>query len=379
MIDDIGEYSLQKHKELKGKIEVTLKDTLDSQLKLSTFYTPGVGYVSSYIADHESEAREYTWLNNNVAVISDGTAVLGLGDIGPLASLPVMEGKCMLLKHFANIDAVPIILDVHKPKEIISAVKAIAPSFGAINLEDIAAPTCFEVEEELIKSLNIPIMHDDQHGTAIVVLAGLINACKVVGKKLEEAKVVIIGAGAAGVAVAKLVHLYARPNITVVDSQGIIHPKRPGLSIEKQFLARFNKIKHPKNTLRHALMGADIVIGVSRANLLTAEDIRFMNKDSIVFALANPVPEIMPTTALSAGVRVVATGRSDFPNQINNVLAFPGIFRGALDNRISKITEQHKVLAAEAIAKLVKNPTPEKIVPSVFEEKLVQTVSRVIK
>lgn len=375
---DINERSLEVHKKLKGKISVKLKDTLDSQDKLSLYYTPGVGAVSDFVSKHEDQARDYTWLNNSVAVISDGTAVLGLGDIGPLGSLPVMEGKCMLFKNFADIDAIPIIIDVHSADEIVQTITAIAPSFGAINLEDIAAPICFEVEQRLKNTLKIPVMHDDQHGTAIVVLAGIINALKVTNKKLNDCRIVIIGAGAAGFAVAKLLHEYAMPEITVIDSKGIIDKKRANLNDQKKYLANLNDIKYKGSDLSDALVGADIVIGVSKANILDEAAIKSMAKDPIIFALANPNPEIMPDIAKKAGAAVIATGRSDFPNQVNNVLAFPGIFRGALDNRIGQITEKHKIAAAEALASLIKHPTAEKIIPSVFDKGIVPAIAEVI-
>jgi malate dehydrogenase (oxaloacetate-decarboxylating) len=372
------EKALALHLKKKGKLAVALKDTLDSKEKLGIYYTPGVGAVSSYIDKHPSEAKNYTWLNNNLAVISDGSAVLGLGDIGPLASLPVMEGKCMLFKNFADIDAVPIILDVHSVDEIVATIKAIAPSFGAINLEDIKAPGCFEIEKRLIDELNIPVMHDDQHGTAVVVLAGLINASKITGKPLSESKVVISGAGAAGVAVAKLIYDYSKANITTVDSKGILSSGREDLNPEKKYLASLNKINHSGSTIQDALKDADIFIGVSVAGLLKQKDIELMAKDPVIMAMANPVPEIMPDEAKLGGASIIATGRSDFPNQINNVLAFPGIFRGALDHGIKKITEVHKIAAAEALAGLVKNPTPEEIIPNIFNPDIVPAISAVI-
>jgi len=375
---DYGSQALKKHKALQGKIAVTLKDDLGTKDKLSTYYTPGVGAVSSRIAEHPDEARDYTWLGNSVAVVSDGSAVLGLGNIGPKAALPVMEGKCMLFKHFAGIDAVPIVLDVHSADEIVAAVRAIAPSFGGINLEDIAAPICFEVEERLKKELSIPVMHDDQHGTAIVTLAGLINACKVTGKKLANCKIVLVGAGAAGVAIAKLLYEYAQPQIIVIDSKGIISHDRQDLNDEKKELLHFAKGQVASGTLNDALKNADIFIGVSKPGLLTADLIKAMAPKPIVFAMANPVPEIMPEEARKAGVAVMATGRSDFPNQVNNALAFPGIFRGALDNRITKITDAHKIVAAEVIAGLVANPTAEQIIPSVIDDRLAPAVARVI-
>ncbi len=375
---NFGEEALKKHKELKGKISVSLKDKLDTQDKLSTYYTPGVGAVSSYVAEHPDETRDYTWLNNSVAVISDGSAVLGLGNIGPYGALPVMEGKAMLFKHFAGIDAVPIILDVHSADEIVAAVTAIAPSFGGINLEDIAAPICFEVEERVKAALSIPVMHDDQHGTAIVVLAGLINSMKVTGKELANCKIVVVGAGAAGTAIIKLINLYANPEILAVDSKGIVSTSRTDLNGEKRKLLDYTNPKNVSGNLEDALKEADIFIGVSKAGLLTPDMIKTMAKDPIIFAMANPIPEIMPNIATEAGVAVIATGRSDFPNQVNNALAFPGIFRGALDNKVNKITDRHKIAAAEVIANLVENPSAEMIIPSVLDKRLVPEISKVI-
>jgi malate dehydrogenase (oxaloacetate-decarboxylating) len=377
---DYKERALQKHKELRGKISVELKDKLDSKDKLSIYYTPGVGAVSSFVAEHPEEARDYTWLNNSVAVISDGSAVLGLGNIGPYGALPVMEGKAMLFKHFAGIDAVPIIIDVHSADDIVATVKAIAPSFGGINLEDIAAPICFEVEERLKAELPIPVFHDDQHGTAVVTLAGLINALKIVGKDLNNCWVTVSGVGAAGVAVMKLLKKYA-PGVTIVaiDSKGIVCSDRDDLNNTKQQLIA-DKIIFAENggDLAKALIGSDIFIGVSQPAVLTPEMVKTMNKDAIIFAMANPVPEIMPDLAHQAGAVVVATGRSDFPNQVNNAVAFPGIFRGALDNRVQFITDDHKIAAARAIANLVENPTPEEIIPSVMDERLVPAIAKVI-
>lgn len=374
---DYSKLALEKHKELKGKITIQPRDVVDSKEKLSTYYSPGVGAVSSYVAEHPEETRDYTWTNNNVAVVSNGTAVLGLGNIGPYGALPVMEGKAMLFKTFADIDAVPIVLNATTADEIVDTVKRIAPSFGGINLEDIAAPLCFEVEERLKAELNIPVMHDDQHGTAIVTLAGLINATKITGRDLKTSRIVMVGAGAAGVAIAKLIHLYAGSDIVAVDSKGIITKNRDGLNQEKQILAEFNH-KQEDGTLADAVKGADIFIGVSQAGLLTADMVKTMAKDPIVFAMANPVPEIMPDVAREAGVAVIATGRSDFPNQVNNSLAFPGIFRGALDNRVQKITDQHKIAAAEALAALVQEPTVDKIIPGPFDKGVTAAVAAVI-
>lgn len=378
MKKDYGKIALTQHKKLRGKISVSLKDKLDTPEKLSTYYTPGVAAVSSYVAENPSQARDYTWLNNSVAVISDGSAVLGLGNIGPYGALPVMEGKAMLFKHFAKIDAVPIIIDVHSADDIVTTVKAIAPSFGGINLEDIAAPICFEVEERLKKELKIPVFHDDQHGTAVVVLAGLINSMKITGRNLKDCKIVCVGAGAAGTAVMKLIHLYAKPEILVVDSKGIISPSRTDLNSEKKKLLKFTNKKDKNGTLADAMKGADIFIGVSAPGLVTAEMVKTMAKDPIIFAMANPTPEIMPDIAKKAGVAIMATGRSDFPNQVNNALAFPGIFRGALDNQVKQITDKHKIAAAEAIADLVKDPVPECIIPSVLDKRLVPAISKVI-
>lgn len=379
MSQDFSKLALDKHKQLHGKLSVQPKDKLDSQEKLSTYYTPGVAAVSSHLARHPEQTRDYTWTNNTVAVVSDGSAVLGLGNIGPEGALPVMEGKAMIFKDFANIDAIPIVLNVHSADEIVAAVNAIAPSFGGINLEDIAAPICFEVEERLKKVLGIPVFHDDQHGTAVVVLAGLINAMKVTGRKLSDCRIVCVGAGAAGTAIMKLLDLYAHPEILAVDSQGIIVKNRTDLNSEKKKLLAFTNPDNLSGSLDEALKGADIFIGVSKAGLLTSEMVKTMAKDPIVFAMANPIPEIMPDIAHKAGVAIMATGRSDFPNQVNNALAFPGIFRGALDNQVRQITDMHKIAAAKAIADLVDKPTPEMIIPSVLNDRLVPTIAKVIK
>lgn len=375
---DIGEEALQRHKELRGKISVELKDPEFSFDKLKIFYTPGVGAVSSYVAEHPEEARDYTWLNNCVGVISDGSAVLGLGNIGPFGALPVMEGKALLFKQFGGIDAVPIVLDVHSADEIVAAIKAIAPSFGGINLEDIAAPICFEVEERLAAELPIPVMHDDQHGTATVTLAGLINACKVTGRQLSDTKIVIVGAGAAGVAIAKLLQKYAHPHIVAVDSKGIISKSRTDLNEAKQRLLEFTNENNIDGSLADAIKDADVFVGVSQPGLLTAEMIGTMAKDPIIFAMANPTPEIMPDEAKAAGAAVVATGRSDFPNQVNNALVFPGIFRGALDNRVRQITDEHKMRAAEVLASFIEHPTPDQIIPKITADGLTAAIAAVI-
>lgn len=372
------ELALELHKKYKGKITTALRDTGEmNREKLSAYYTPGVAAVSQAIADDPSLMPTYTWTNNLVAVISDGSAVLGLGNIGPRGAMPVMEGKGLLFKHFAGIDSVPIVLDVHTEDEIVAAVKAIAPSFGAINLEDIAAPTCFAVEERLKAELDIPVFHDDQHGTAVVTLAGIINAMKVTGKTLSECKIVTIGAGAAGTAIMKLLHRYGVGSIVAVDSKGIIGDSREDLNDEKKALLPYIDASQ-SGSLDDAIVDADIFIGVSKPGLLTPEMIQKMADNPIIFALANPTPEIMPDVARAAGAAVIATGRSDFPNQVNNAIAFPGIFRGALDNGVKKITDDHKIAAAETIASLVENPTAEEIIPSVFDERIVPAISSVI-
>ncbi len=373
------ELALQLHEQYKGKITTKLRDESElDRTKLSAYYTPGVAAVSKAIADDPSLLPKYTWTNNLVAVISDGSAVLGLGNIGPKGSMPVMEGKALLFKHFANIDSVPITLDVHTADEIVATIKAIAPSFGAINLEDIAAPICFEVEERLKAELDIPVFHDDQHGTAVVVLAGLINAMKVTGKNLKDCKVVTIGAGAAGTAIMKLLHKYDVGSIVAVDSRGIIGDSRDDLNDEKKALLPYLDTSH-SGSLDDAIAGADIFIGVSKPGLLTQDMVRKMAKDPIIFALSNPTPEIMPDDAKAASAAIVATGRSDFPNQVNNATAFPGIFRGALDNGVKKITDEHKIAAAEVIASLVDSPSADEIIPSVFDERLVPEIAKVIR
>lgn len=376
---DYNKLAIELHKKYKGKITTQIRDQEElDRNKLSAYYTPGVGEISRIIAANPESLPDYTWTNNLVAIISDGSAILGLGNLGPKAAMPVMEGKALLLKHFANVDSVPIVLDVHEPDEIIKTVKAIAPSFGAINLEDIAAPKCFEIEERLKKELDIPVFHDDQHGTAIVVLAGLINAAKLTNRKLTDCKITVVGAGAAGTAIIKLLNLYGIKNILAVDSRGIINKNRTDLNTEKTILLDYINSSQ-SGSLQDALSGSDIFIGVSRAGLLTSELVKTMAKDPIIFALANPTPEIMPDEAKSAGAAIIATGRSDFANQINNSLAFPGIFRGALDNGVKKITDQHKLAAAEAIAELVENPSASEIIPSPFDKRIVKTVASVIK
>ena len=376
---DYNKLALELHEKYKGKITTSLRDKEElNRDKLSAYYSPGVGAVSQAIAENPADLPKYTWTNNLVAVISDGSAILGLGNLGPKAAMPVMEGKALLFKHFADVDAVPIVLDVHEPEEIIATVKAIAPSFGAINLEDIAAPKCFEIEERLKAELDIPVFHDDQHGTAVVVLAGLINAAKLTGRNLADCKFVVIGAGAAGTAIIKLLNLYGAKNIVAVDSRGIVGKSRTDLNAEKTALLEYVDASQ-SGSIEDAITDADIFIGVSRAGLLTPELVKKMARDPIVFALANPVPEIMPDVAKEAGVAIIGTGRSDFPNQVNNSLAFPGIFRGALDHGVKKISDQHKLAAAEALANLVENPTVDKVVPTAFDEGVVEAVANVIR
>ena len=376
---DYNKLALELHEKYKGKITTSLRDKEElNRDKLSAYYSPGVGAVSQAIAENPADLPKYTWTNNLVAVISDGSAILGLGNLGPKAAMPVMEGKALLFKHFADVDAVPIVLDVHEPEEIIATVKAIAPSFGAINLEDIAAPKCFEIEERLKAELDIPVFHDDQHGTAVVVLAGLINAAKLTGRNLADCKFVVVGAGAAGTAIIKLLNLYGAKNIVAVDSRGIVGKSRTDLNAEKTALLEYVDASQ-SGSIEDAITDADVFIGVSRAGLLTPELVQKMAKDPIVFALANPVPEIMPDVAKQAGVAIIGTGRSDFPNQVNNSLAFPGIFRGALDHGVKKITDQHKLAAAEALANLVENPTIDKVVPTAFDAGVVEAIANVIR
>ncbi len=379
MKKDYGKLALALHKKLRGKLSVVPKAPLTTKDDWSTMYSPGVGAVSSYIAKHPKEARDYTMKRNTVAVISDGTAVLGLGNIGPLAALPVMEGKCAILKTMADIDGIPIVLDTTSPEEVIAAVKAVAPTFGAINLEDIAAPHCFVIEERLKAELSIPVMHDDQHGTAMVVLAGLINAAKVVKKPLTDLRVVVVGAGAAGRAITLLLHKAGLRHLLVTDSKGIIYKGRSDLSGYKRDLALMTNSEGRQGDVLTAVTGADVVIGVSGPGTIAPAHIEAMAEKPIVFALANPVPEIMPEDALRAGAYVVATGRSDYPNQINNSLAFPGVFRGALDRGVTNITDEMKLNVAKKLASLIKKPTPECVIPPVMTPGLVKAVASVIK
>lgn len=376
---DYNKLALALHKKLKGKISIEAKGALKTKTDWSTMYTPGVGAVSAHLAKKPQDARDYTMKRNTVAVISDGSAVLGLGNIGAVASLPVMEGKAAIFKVMADVDAVPIVLDTQEPEEIIRIVKAIAPGFGGINLEDIAAPKCFEIEERLKAELDIPVMHDDQHGTAIVVLAGLINAAKVVEKKLTKLKVVVVGAGAAGRSVAHLLTLAGVPEVIVVDSKGAIYEGRPGLEGYKRDLAKVTNPKNISGDVLQVVDGADAIIGVSGPGTIAQAHIERMSHQPIVFGLANPIPEIMPVDAKRAGAAVVATGRSDFPNQINNALAFPGIFRGALDKGVRDITDEMKLEAAKKIAALIKKPTADSVIPPVMTPGLVKAVASAIK
>ena len=373
---NVSKEALALHKKLGGKIRIIPATLVRNRDDLSLVYTPGVATVSNFVAKNPKRAREYTMKGRMVAVISDGSAVLGLGNIGPLGALPVMEGKCALFKTFAGVDAVPIVLDTQNPEEIIETIIRIAPAFGGINLEDIAAPKCFDIERRVVEALDIPVMHDDQHGTAIVVLAGLLNALTVVGKKLASARIVISGAGAAGTAVAHLLKKAGARNIIVLDSKGIIDSKRR--EAHKKELARFTNPEHKHGGLREALKGADALIGVSGPGLVGANDIILMSPKAVVFAMANPIPEIMPDEAKLGGAVVVGTGRSDFPNQINNSLAFPGVFRGALDNRVRKITDGMKLRAARAIAALVSSPTANKIIPDMFDKRVARAVAKVV-
>ena len=377
--EDFGKQALLVHKKLRGKIAITPKASVKNKGDLSVYYTPGVGAVSSYLATHKEKMAEYTMKGNTVAVISDGSAVLGLGNIGPEGALPVMEGKAMLFKALSGIDAFPIVLSTQDTEAIIATVKNIAPVFGGINLEDIAAPRCFEIERRLQKELSIPVLHDDQHGTALVVLSGLINALKVAKKNPKQIRLVIAGAGAAGTAIAELLMLYGVGDIVMIDSRGTLHKKRTDLEAQKRVLVKKTNKQDIIGGLDEALAGADVFIGVSKGNTVTEKQVASMAKDAIVFALANPVPEIMPDRAKRAGALVVATGRSDFANQINNSLGFPGIFRGALDNKVRKITDEMLIRAAKNLAALVKKPTIDRIVPNTFDKGVVSAVARAIR
>ncbi len=376
---DIGQQSIDLHRKLRGKIDIHPKMLIGTIDDLSLVYTPGVGAVSRLIADQPQEVDELTWRKNAVAVVSDGSAVLGLGNIGPAGALPVMEGKCAIFKRFANIDAIPLVLGTQDTEQIIQTVKAVAPSFGAIQLEDISAPRCFEIERRLQEELDIPVMHDDQHGTAIVLLAGLINALQVVGKDISTIRVVMNGAGAAGTAIAKLLLHQGVTDLIAVDRKGAIYHGREDLNEEKKLLASITNPNKRRGSLEYVAQGADVLIGVSSANAFTKEIAASLAPGAIIFALANPVPEIMPEVAKEAGVAVLATGRSDFPNQVNNALCYPGLFRGMLDKGIKKVMDEIKVEAAQAIASMVKKPDTERIIPSIFEPGLMETVARSVR
>ncbi len=377
----IQEKALALHKEWNGKLETVSKTPVRSREDLSLAYTPGVAEPCKVIAENKEAAYQYTMKANTVAVVSDGSAVLGLGNIGPYAAMPVMEGKAVLFKEFGGVNAVPICLDTQDTEEIIKAVTWIAPAYGGINLEDISAPRCFEIEERLKAALDIPVFHDDQHGTAIVVLAGIINALKVVGKQKENCKVVVNGAGSAGVAITKLLLTYGFINVIMCDKVGIISTSTEGLNWMQEKMAKMTNPGNETGTLADALKGADIFVGVSAPNIVTPEMVRSMADDSILFAMANPVPEIMPDVAKAAGARVVGTGRSDFPNQVNNVVAFPGIFKGALEGRATQITEEMKLAAANAIAGLVPDDelNEDNIMPEAFNPKVAELVAEAVK
>ena len=377
----INEKALELHEKWNGKLDTVSKVQVKTREDLALAYTPGVAEPCNVIAKDPEAAYRYTIKSNTVAVVSDGSAVLGLGNIGPLAAMPVMEGKAVLFKEFGGINAFPICLDTQDTEEIIETVVRIAPAFGGINLEDISAPRCFEIEERLKKLLNIPVFHDDQHGTAIVVLAGIINALKVTGKKKEDCRVVVNGAGSAGVAITKLLLNYGFPHITMCDKTGMLCKGMEGLNWMQEKMVEVTNLEHKTGTLADALKGADIFVGVSAPGIVSQEMVASMNKDSILFAMANPVPEIMPDLAKAAGARVVGTGRSDFPNQVNNVLIFPGIFRGALEGRATAITEEMKLAAANAIAALVDDSelSDENILPAAFDPRVADAVSKAVK
>ena len=376
----VNEQALKLHEEWNGKIETTSKCKIASREDLALAYTPGVAEPCKVIAKDKEAAYKYTIKSNTIAVVSDGSAVLGLGNIGPYAAMPVMEGKAVLFKEFGGVNAVPICLDTQDTEEIIRTVAAIAPGFGGINLEDISAPRCFEIETRLKEMLDIPVFHDDQHGTAIVVLAGIINALKVTGKNKEECQVVVNGAGSAGVAITKLLLTYGFRNVTMCDKSGILSKGSEGLNWMQESMMDVTNLTHKTGTLADALKGADIFVGVSAPNIVTADMVASMNQDAILFAMANPVPEIMPDVAKAAGARVVGTGRSDFPNQVNNVVAFPGIFKGALEGRAKQITEKMKLAAANAIAGLVADNelSDVNILPEAFDPRVADVVSRAV-
>jgi len=377
----INEKALALHEEWNGKITTESKCAVAGRDDLALAYTPGVAEPCKVIAKDKEAAYRYTIKANTVAVVSDGSAVLGLGNIGPYAAMPVMEGKAVLFKEFGNVNAFPICLDTQDTEEIIQTIVNIAPAFGGINLEDISAPRCFEIEDRLKELLDIPVFHDDQHGTAIVVLAGIINALKVTGKTKQHCKVVVNGAGSAGIAITKLLLSYGFPNVTMCDINGIISKNSKNLNWMQQSMTEITNLDDRTGSLADALLGADIFVGVSAPNIVSGEMVSSMNKDAIIFAMANPVPEIMPDAAKAAGAKVVGTGRSDFPNQVNNVIAFPGIFKGALEGRASQITEEMKLATATAIADLVTEDqlSEDFILPEAFNPEVAETVSNAIK
>lgn len=376
-----NEKALMLHEQWNGKLETVAKAPVKTREDLALAYTPGVAEPCKVIAKDKEAAYTYTWKSNTVAVVSDGSAVLGLGNIGPHAAMPVMEGKAVLFKEFGGVNAVPICLDTQDTEEIITAVTYLAPGFGGINLEDISAPRCFEIESRLKEILDIPVFHDDQHGTAIVVLAGIINALKIVGKQKEDCKIVVNGAGSAGVAITRLLLRYGFPNIVMCDKSGIIGKNTEGLNWMQQKMAEITNLNNETGSLADALKGADIFIGVSAPNIVTPDMVSSMNHDSILFAMANPVPEIMPDIAKAAGARIVGTGRSDFPNQVNNVIAFPGIFKGALEGRAVQITEDMKLAAAHALANLIPEDelNEDNILPEAFNPKAAEAVAEAVK
>lgn len=390
-MSDINREALELHKKYKGKIAITPVLPIKDKKDLALVYTPGVAEPSRQIAKDKSLSYDLTWRGRSVAVISDGSAVLGLGNIGPEAALPVIEGKALLLKQFGDVDGVPLVINTQDPAEIIELIKNLAPSFAGINLEDISAPRCFQIEDSL-QDIGIPVFHDDQHGTAIVVAAALKNAAKVVGKPYESLSVVVIGAGAAGLAITRMLlglkcsmgvcsrikgHAFVG-ELVVVDKMGALYSGRDGQNLYKEAIAGLTNKNEKQGSLEEVIKGADVVIGVSGPNIITKEMVASMNKDAIVFAMANPIPEILPQDALDAGAAIVATGRSDFPNQINNVLAFPGIFRAVIQGRLTKITQEMKDAASDALADFIKNPSPENIIPDVFAEGLAEHVAKAV-
>jgi len=379
MAQDVKQASLELHEKLKGKIRIEPTCKIETKEDLTLVYSPGVGAVSEAIAADPALVDRYTWRKNTVAIVSDGSAVLGFGDIGHLAVLPVLEGKSAIFKRFSGIDAIPLLIDTKDVDAFVETVAHVAPSFGAIQMEDISAPRCFEIERKLMERLDMPVMHDDQHGTAIVALAGLINSLKVVGKSMESIRVVLNGAGAAGIAIARLLVDAGVKDIVMCDRQGAIYDGREGLNDEKKEVAAFTNLNKRTGSLSEVAVGADVLIGVSAAGAFTVEIVKSMAESPIVFALANPVPEIDPETAALAGVAVLATGRSDFANQVNNALCYPGLFRGMLDSGVKKVTSEIKLRAAQAIADSLPNPTPDAIIPSIFQPGLHELVAKSIQ